>query len=86
MKYSISRKINLGKFGIPFESIDLTVEDCASWEEAEKEITAEHQKLINLFTPHLKARIDWLDNKIKLTLNEERERQELKNALSDLPF
>ena len=38
MRYGITRKINLGRYGLDFESIDLHVEDCDSREEAAKEI------------------------------------------------
>lgn len=86
MKYSISRKINLGKFGIPFESVDLTVEDCQNWKEAEDEIKKEHNRLIKLFSPSLKSRLDWLNGKNKLTATESREWEDLKNANLDLPF
>jgi len=37
-KYSMTRKLNLGRYGMQFESIDLGVSDCDSREEAEREI------------------------------------------------
>lgn len=37
-KYSMTRKLNLGRYGMQFESIDLGVSDCDSKEEAEREI------------------------------------------------
>lgn len=36
--YSISRKINLAKYGLNYETIDFCVEGCESFEEARKEI------------------------------------------------
>jgi hypothetical protein len=39
MKYTMSRKLNLGRLaGIQYESVDLTVEGCETREEAMKEI------------------------------------------------
>ena len=34
----MTRKLNLGRYGMQFESIDLGVSDCDSREEAEREI------------------------------------------------
>lgn len=76
----------MGRYGVPFESIDLTIEGCDSWEQAEEQINIEHQKLYDLFSPHLKTKIDWLDGKVKLSLTEDREREELKKSLNKLPF
>lgn len=38
MKYSITRKINLGKYGIQYESIDIVVLECDTKEQAMEEI------------------------------------------------
>jgi NH3-dependent NAD+ synthetase len=39
MKYGMTRKLNLGKrFGMQYETVDFTVEDCDSKKEAMKEI------------------------------------------------
>ena len=50
MKYAITRKLNLGRFGFQYETIDISVSDCDSWEQAEKEIQIEKERIINLFT------------------------------------
>lgn len=38
MKYNITRKVNLGRFGFNFESVDLGITDCDTKEQAEQEI------------------------------------------------
>lgn len=86
MKYKITRLINLGKYGIPYESIGLTVEEAESWEEAEKEIKREHQRICELFIPKLKERLEELNKKQNLSYRDEREREELKKALNEPPF
>jgi len=47
--YGMARKINLGKFGLQYESLDLMIEGCSSFEEAEKEINEERIKIENGF-------------------------------------
>lgn len=37
-KYSMLRKINLGKYGLDYESVDIGVTECETKEEAMKEI------------------------------------------------
>ena len=52
MKYSIKRLINLGKYGSQFqyENIEICVEDCESWEQAEGEIKSEMTKINEAYT------------------------------------
>lgn len=85
MKYSISRTINLGKFGIPYESITLHVEDAESWKEAEAEIQQEIRVLHDKLTPLAQKRYEQLIKKQKLTMTEEKEREALKKTLT-IPF
>jgi len=52
MKYSMKRLINLGKYGPSFqyENIEICVEDCESWEQAESEIKKEMLKINEAYT------------------------------------
>ena len=45
MKYSVTRKINLGRFGLQFESIDIGVSDCETKKEAMDEIGVWKRKI-----------------------------------------
>ena len=51
MKYSVTRKINLGRFGLDFESIDIGVEGCETKEEAMKEISEWKAEIVSKLTP-----------------------------------
>lgn len=68
MKYSITRKINLGKYGIQYESIDIAALECDTKEQAmeeiqiwEKEIDAQFKKPVGPIN----------DNPVTLTKEEE---------------
>lgn len=52
MRFSIRRKINLGKYGQQFayESIDIAVDDADSWDEAEKEVKSQMIKIHDSYT------------------------------------
>ena len=75
--FGISRKISLSKFNCPYETIDLTVEGCQSWEEAEAEIRREMEKIHLLFQPSMVKRLKMLNEKARLTISEEKEREEI---------
>lgn len=49
MKYSIVRKINLGKYGLQYEALDIGVSDADSWKEAEDEIREQVVKIDTMF-------------------------------------
>lgn len=51
MKYSMTRKINLGKYGLQFESVDIGVSDCDSREDALKEIQEWKDELVSKLKP-----------------------------------
>lgn len=44
--YSMVRKINLGRYGLQFESVDIGVEGCQTQREATEEIRVWKNKLI----------------------------------------
>ena len=85
-EYGIMRKISLTKYGCPYETMDLVVEGCQSWEEAEAEIQGELKKIHEIFQPMLGEKLKKLKNKAKLTLAEEREREDLLSAMTISPF
>lgn len=86
MKYGIQRKINLGKYGIEYEALDLIVTEADSWEEAEKAINEEREKVHKLLIPLAKARYEKLSKKEKLTFKESEERDNLKESIKIAPF
>lgn len=47
-KYSMRRKINLGRFGLDYESVDIEVSDCETRSEAMQEVSAWKAKLFEL--------------------------------------
>jgi len=84
--FSIKRTINLGRYGVPFESIEIFVEGAESYEDAKKDIIMQHKEIHNLFLVEVKKRFDKLNAKQKLTFKEEDERQDLKDAVEIKPF
>lgn len=86
--YSISRKINLGKYGLQYEAMDITVEGAASFGEAAAEIKAMKDEIHQSFAREAAARKQELDNKAKLTFSEEEERKNIAklDRQSELPF
>jgi len=74
MKYSITRKINLGRYGFQYEAVDLGVSECATRKEAMDEIRVWKQMIIN---------------EIRETKKEEeleKKRAKEKTSKEDLPF
>jgi len=69
MKYGITRKINLGRWGLQFESIDLMVEDCDTKEQAMEEINEWRKEIIKPFEEIKKRQKDLKDGKIPFENN-----------------
>ena len=67
MKYSMTRKINLGKYGLDYESLDIGVEGCETKIEAMQEITEWKAEIIEA----LKPKDPFPDDTVKLTKEEE---------------
>lgn len=57
-KYSITRKINLGRLGLQYEAIDIGVSDCLTKKEAMDEIRVWKAKIIE----EVKEEIEQLKN------------------------
>jgi flagellar basal body-associated protein FliL len=84
MKYSLSRKINLGKFGLQYEALDFGVSDCDTFEEAKKEMAEIKSQILKAFAPDAEKRLKTINSKQALTASEQQERAELLNLNS--PF
>lgn len=84
--YSAMRKINLGRYGIPYESLDIGVEGAATPEEATSDLNAWREVIHQALTPLARERLDELNAKAKLTMKESDERDELKKVTLLPPF
>ena len=67
MKYAMTRKLSLSKYGHDYETVDLHVEGCESKEEALKEITEWKAEIVEA----LKPKDPFYEEPIKLTKEEE---------------
>ena len=86
MKYAITRKINLGRYGLEYEAIDISVSDADSWEEAEKAVKEERLKIHKSMVVESLKRLKKLSEKMQLTTKEDKEMQQLREVSQLSPF
>ncbi len=84
--YKATRKINLARYGLPYEALDIGIEGCTSKEALVEEMNAWRSEIHLAFTPTAEARLAELNAKAKLTFSEESERGELKKIMIQPPF
>lgn len=86
MKFAIRRKIDLRKYGLPYENLDLEASDADSWEEAEQAIIEEHTKIHGVLTENKQEIYDELRKKQTLTPAEQKLMEQLSKSLIKSPF
>lgn len=81
--YSITRKINLGKYGLQFEAIDVSVAGAESFSEAELEVGEEKKRIHQLFTVEQQERLTMLEALTSLNPVQQQEIINLRKIVKD---
>lgn len=84
--YSMTRKLNLGRYGSQYEMLDIGIDGATSKAEAVAEINQWRSEIHQALIPAQKARLEEISNKPNLTAAEGAEREKLNKLMSELPF
>lgn len=84
--YSMVRKINLGRYGLQYEAIDVGVDGCDTFIEAVNETKTMRATIHTAMMGVAKARLEELQAKLEHTFKEDSEMNELKALDNQSPF
>ena len=84
--YGATRKINLGRYGLAYEALDISIEGVADKSELMSELNDWRQQIHAALTPLANDRLQELNAKAKLTFKEDDERKELARLMNEPPF
>jgi hypothetical protein len=86
MKYNLTRKLNLGRYGFQYETIDIGVVEAESFKEAEDAVKKEMAEIHKALIPNIEERLKVLNEKQGLTFSEQDEIKKLKTKTILPPF